>query len=479
MFQKSLNYVVQYFRDFEVLKETRKEYWGIQIINFLDCTFYFAMLTIATIFLTDDLKLNDRWAGYATALFTSATTLMLFLSGMYTDWLGIRKSLHISMGAMLVLRLGVVGVALVPGLPHRGILASVLFLLMAPFMAGIQTVFQSSCQRFTSKRSRSAGFNLWYLFMNVGAAAGGAMIDVIRKSFHLPNVHIFSMGVFTAILCLIVGVVFVRREDQLVSPDEPPETKEAEAKVEHKRPLQILADVVRQPAFWRLLVLIALILGVRAVYAYLYLLMPKYWLRTMGEDAPIGMLNTINPIGIVIGLILFIPITNKFNVFSMLIYGAMISAFSLFPMALPWHVYGMDIRGAHMLMAILCMIIVTIGEVVWSPKLNEYTAAIAPKGQEGTYLGFSLIPWFVAKTIVGILSGHMLDFWSPEKVTVNGASVPLKDAMVQGQLPYWHSPEAMWLVLGLWAFAGCLLAVFLRRWLTAGAHWKSPDGDKK
>ena len=37
---------------------------------------------------------------------------------------------------------------------------------------------------------------------------------------------------------------------------------------------------------WRLLVLIALIIGVRAVYAYLYLLMPKYsWAVMPWRDA--------------------------------------------------------------------------------------------------------------------------------------------------------------------------------------------------
>jgi hypothetical protein len=70
--------MVAYFRDFNVLKETRKEYWGSQLINFLGCTFYFALLTIATVFLSEDLKLNDRQAGYSTAIFTSATSLMLF-----------------------------------------------------------------------------------------------------------------------------------------------------------------------------------------------------------------------------------------------------------------------------------------------------------------------------------------------------------------------------------------------------------------
>jgi hypothetical protein len=383
------------------------------------------------------------------------------------------------MAAMLVLRLAVVVVGLVPSLPHRGLVASVLFFLMAPFMAGIQTVFQSSCQRFTTPRSRSAGFNLWYLFMNVGAAAAGFSIDIVRKLLHLPNVQIFTMGVVTAVLCLVVGSWMVKREEQLVSLDAAPDARKEETKVQSKSPWRAAKEVIREPTLWRLLVLIALILGVRAVYAYLYLLMPKYWLRTIGPEAAIGTLNAINPIGIVIGLILFIPITNKFNVFKMLIYGAMISAFSLFPLALPWNLFSRDIAQAHYIMALICMVIVTIGEVSWSPKLYEYTAAIAPKGQEGIYLGLSLIPWFVAKTLVSAFSGHFLEYWSPEKVVIKGETVPLQQAMINHQLPYWHTPAAMWLVLGLYALAGCVIALLLRRWLTKGSKDKiNAEGDK-
>ena len=187
------------------------------------------------------------------------------------------------------------------------------------------------------------------------------------------------------------------------------------------------------------------------------------------------MLNTINPIGIVIGLILFIPLANKFMVFDMLVGGAMFSAVSLFPMAVPWQLYGVDIAKAHYLMAILCMVIVTIGEVLWSPKLYEYTAAIAPKGQEGTYLGLSMIPWFLAKTLVSWFSGNLLTQWSPATVKVDGADMPLQQAMIAGKVDYWHSPAAMWLWLGLFALAGCIGAFLLRGWLTRGARFKA-DG---
>jgi MFS family permease len=462
--------LVNYFKNFGVLKETRFEYWGIQIVNFIDSTAYFSLLTIASVFLSEDLGFDDRAAGYTITVFTAATSLMLLFSGMITDWLGIRRSLNITLGGQLVLRLAMVWVGLTPSLPHRGLLAGIIFLLMAPFVAGLQTIFQAATNRYTTRRSRSAGFSLWYLVMNIGAAAAGFSIDIVRKLLHLPNTHIFTLGVISAVLCLLVGKLMVKNEDQLVSPDEPLVVQEEEKKIGRKKPLQIWREMSREPALWRLLVLIGLIVGVRAVYTYLYLLMPKYWLRTIGPDAAIGTLNAINPIGITIGLILFIPFANRFKVFRMLVYGALISSLALFPMALPWTVYGMSIGQAHYVMALLCMVLVTIGEVVWSPKLYEYTAMIAPKGQEGTYLGLSLVPWFIAKTLVSALSGHLLDKWSPENVTIGGVSKTLQQAMVAHDLSYWQRPEAMWLILGTYALASCLVAVFLEKWLTQGSR---------
>ena len=459
-----LESVVRYFRDFCVLKETRREFWGIQIINFVDCIAYFAMLTIASVFLSEELGMTDAQAGWTLTAFTSATSVFLFFSGTVTDALGIRRSLHLSMIAMFVLRLAVVGIALVPAIPHKGMLTALSLLLMAPFMAGVQTIFQSACKRYTTAKSRGAGFNVWYLFMNIGAAAGGISIDIIRKGMGLSSVHIFTLSAVCAVVCYLVALILIHSEEQLRGEDEPAEPEASEVGV--RNPLHIARAVLSNAIIWRLVVLVTLILGVRAVFTYLYLLMPKYWLRTIGPDAAFGTLNAINPIGIVIGLILIIPIANKFKVYNMLVYGALISAFALLPMAIPWERYGMSIVSAHYTMALVAMVILTLGEVIWSPKLNEYTAAIAPQGQEGTYLGLSLVPWFLAKTLVSYFSGYLLNRWSPETVEVGGVDVPLQQALIEGQLSYWDRPEAMWFWLGLWAVVGCLIAIALKGWMT-------------
>ena len=38
-----------YFREFSVLKETRREFWGVQAINFLDSLYSFAFVMVATL----------------------------------------------------------------------------------------------------------------------------------------------------------------------------------------------------------------------------------------------------------------------------------------------------------------------------------------------------------------------------------------------------------------------------------------------
>ncbi len=394
--KSSTEIILDYFRSFKVLKETPKEFWGIQVINFLDCTSYFSLITVITLFLSQEVGLSDTNAGYIVTLFTSLVTILLLFSGVLTDFLGIRKSLYITLLSRIVTTTAVVALAAFPDAPYRVALITLAFVLMAPSAAMIQTIFQSTNKRYTNSRSRGAGFNLWYLFMNIGAASSGLLIDHFRLTLKLSNTWIVGFGIVTSILCLIIAVLFVKREEQYGEDNQFVAKVEKSTEVKEKRrsPLTMLKSLFAETAFWRFVVLVTLLLGVRAVFVYMYLLMPKYWIRTLGENAAIGTLNAINPILIVTGLILFIPIANKFNIFKMLIFGAIISSLSLFCLVLPWQsvggvlgslhgVFGIswfenNFENAYYAMSVLAMIMLSVGEVLWSPKLQEYTAAIAP-----------------------------------------------------------------------------------------------------
>lgn len=458
--QKSaLDAIRGYFLDFNVLKDCRKEYWTIQVINLLDCLAYFSFLNIAVVFLSQTLGFSDIGAGYAFTIFTTTVTLMLFFSGFITDSLGIKKSLYLAMALLLISRGGITLCGFFPNLPHRQVLIWPLFFLLAPGTAMVQTVFQAAIRRYTSGRARSAGFSLWYLVMNIGAALGGLSIDFVRLTMKLDNTWIINIGVVTAVLCTILTLLFIRSELQVYAAGE--KSEEDEKPKERKMPWQILREVVTQSAFWRFLVLVSCLIWVRAIFLYMALLQPKYWLRVIGDQAPMGLFQAINPILIVVGLILFIPIANKFNIYKMLVFGGVISSISLFALVMPWRWFGTDMASAYTTMTVIQLVILSIGEIIWSPKLQEYTAAVAPPGQEGSYLGMSLLPYFLAKTFISLLSGHMLLRFCPEGIAPEIAA---------GTLSFWHTPEAMWLILSGLALLGLAVAMIFKGWLTRGVN---------
>ncbi|MFH1279062.1 MAG: MFS transporter [Candidatus Eisenbacteria bacterium] len=451
--------VVDYFRDFKVLRHTRSEYWGIQIVNFLDSTTFFSILTIAVILLSDDFGFSDEQAGYAVTIYGSTTTICLFFSGTVTDWLGIRMSFYVAMIGQLLTRGTIMVLALNPDLlpDLRGPIVIAAFFLMAPFVAMIQTVYQAANKRFTTKKSRGAGFNLWYLFMNIGAAAAGFLIDIIRLSLGLPNGHIFTFAVFAHIVSFFLIMMFIRREDQLYDEGEEPAAVPESEKKPRKKPWQIAAEVVKVSIFWKFMCLISLLIGVRACFLYLHLLWPKYWLRVIGPEAKIGLLQAVNPILVIFGLILLIPILHRYSVYKMLTFGGMISALSLWVLAIPS--YGQ----MTYVYSIMALVVLTIGEVIWSPRLNEYAAAIAPEGQEGTYLGLSMVPYFFAKTVVSLLSGHMLTRWVPED---------MGERLRAGTVAFVDSPSMLWIILGVFALGGPIIAWLLKDWFTKGVNWE-------
>ena len=65
-------------------------------------------------------------------------------------------------------------------------------------------------------------------------------------------------------------------------------------------------------------------------------------------------------------------------------------------------------------MIFLFVVLLSLGEAFYSPRLYEYTAAIAPKGQEASYMAMSSLPFFLAKLGVAPFSGVLLAHFCPD-----------------------------------------------------------------
>ena len=475
-----MGYVRSYFGEFAVLKETGREFWAIQAINFLDSLYAFAFILVSTLFLTNNMGMNDVWAGAALTWLGIATSIFFFAAGPIVDRYGIKKSLYLSLAIVTVVRIGMAACGFFTGIPHRDWIFLGLMCLGGLPGAIKGTAYQIGVKRYTTPRSQSAGFNLWYVIMNVGCFGAGLVVQGIEWAQphreHKEYVWVIVFGLVTSFLCFLSAWLFIKTDAQLgeeagetASPS-PSSTAGKRIGEAWARGVKYTLEVIREPAFARMMVAMTLTLGVRMVFLYWSILSPKYWKRTIGPDAAIGLLNNINPFIIVIGLLLLVPIINRYKTFNMLVYGCFTSSISLLPMVTPWYWWGSNTTHAYYVMSIVSMVSFSIGEIMFSPRLSQYILAIAPKGQEGIYSSFAAMPFFVAKTAVGFLSGVMLMRWCPEKHLLNGVEVPLREVLATRQLPYWQTPEAMWLILALAAVAGPIIMVFMKEWFTRVEH---------
>jgi MFS family permease len=125
--------------------------------------------------------------------------------------------------------------------------------------------------------------------------------------------------------------------------------------------------------------------------------------------------------------------SQRISAYRMVSIGSAVAAASVFIMALPlawftpiadgvfgqWLGHGyLGLTGTvhpYYVMIFLFVTVLSIGEAVYSPRLYEYAASIAPKGQEASYMSMSYLPFFGAKLLVAGTSGWMLAWFCPEQ----------------------------------------------------------------
>jgi hypothetical protein len=365
---------------------------------------------------------------------------------------------------------------------------------MLPLAIGVALmvpVMVAGVRRYTTAAQRSMAFSLFYTLMNVGYAIAGFLFDQVRGllgergQVELPllaaNLSTYRVLFLLSFLATIPGLLvtwfFLRdgveaTEEGITITPETPKYQDRSvvsafllmARDAFVSTGRIFAAVWRQPSFYRFLLFLGLVVGVRLVFYHWHYTFPKYGIRELGEGAKIGNLySVLNPVIIVVLVPTLGALTQRISAYMMIVVGTFVSAAAVFILALPaeWfaglasgpvgHLIGRVWLGVEgdvnpLYVAITaCVGLFSVGEAIWSPRLYEYTASIAPKGQEGSYMALSLLPYFVAKFFVGMLSGRLLAAYCP-------ADGP-------------RDSQTMWLLIALMAAATPIGIFALRRFI--------------
>ncbi|MEO0017233.1 MAG: hypothetical protein RLZZ522_516 [Verrucomicrobiota bacterium] len=453
------NPLTNYFSEFKVLKSASKDFWLTNAIQFFDGLAYFSMITVLSLYLTVNCGFNDVDSGAWVGIYTLYITAFVFAVGSICDVIGIRKSYFIGISALAVARLGL-GLApeFLQGIQLQWC-TKALLIVLALGTAFMSPVTMTSLRRFTSKATRPTGFNVYYLLTNIGAIiAGVVVIDGFRRLFGdvRGNLAIFDFGFVMSLGALICAA---RLKENNYAEDSERSTGENES----RRPLAIFMEVWKESAFQKLLLFLVLTIGVRLVFTHQFLVMPKYYTRVLSSDFELGLANSINPFIIVVGLIVLIPVINRFATVKLIIVGMAISASSLVVMAVPldWILAIPGIRNvqqAYFFIIVTQILVFAVGELIFSPRFTEYIASVSPPDKVSSYMALSALPAFISKPINGFVSGILISRFCYDGI---------RPKIETGNIDYPQSPEFMWLIyLGL-AVLSPIAVIALRNFITA------------
>ena len=451
--------VTSYFSEFKILKSASRDFWLTNAIQFFDGLAYFSMITVLSLYLTTNCGFNDIDSGAWVGIYTLYITAFVFAVGSICDVIGIKRSFYAGIALLAVARLGM-GIA--PTMLHGEALqwcVRGLIIVMSLGTAFMSPVSMTSLRRYTSKSTRATGFNVYYLLVNVAAIIANALVvDGFRKRFGevSGNLAIFDFGFVMALAALVCAALL--REDNYAEPTERMENKS------DRRPLAIFMEVWKESAFQKLLLFLVLTIGVRLVFTHQFLVMPKYYTRVLHSDFELGLANSINPFVIVVGLIVLIPVINRFPTVKLIIVGMAISAASLVVMALPLE-WIMKVPGIHNVTQAYLFIIITqilvfaVGELIFNPRFTEYIASVSPPDKVSSYMALSALPAFISKPINGFVSGILISRYCYDGI---------RPKIETGNVGYGESPEFMWLIYLILAVMSPIAVIALRDFITRG-----------
>jgi len=445
VFRRTLREVTQPFID---LFHSSRALWGINLSYMLEGLTYFGVVGLLAIYFNDFIGLNDISAGHMVAFQTAGITLGMLFFGATVDIVGPRKALLVSLALMLV---GRVLLAIAPDLSAtRGLWSGAHLLAMGGLLGVIAGygIYQPACYAavkfFTNEKTAAMGFAMLYALMNLGGFLPGLISPPIRKAFGITGVfwvYAFLTVVGIAIVALILTNNAVRRATLAVG-------KESEWRAEQKEQKspkeQLLFYVKNFPIKdYRFLFFVFILIPVQTLFAHNWLTLPQYCNRAFTGVVSENYEFFVNfsPLLIFVLTPMVAALTTKKDTYTMMITGTFIMALPTFFLAL----------GPNIVTLFAYLIVMTVGEAIWSPRFLQWIAEVAPKEMTGIYMGIGQFPWFLTKVITGLYSGWFLMNYCP-------ADVPPEEMQT----------GTMWFIYGIIAMMTPVGLLLARRWMRRG-----------
>ncbi|MGB9893244.1 MAG: MFS transporter [Candidatus Saccharicenans sp.] len=393
-----------------------RTFWTANTIELFERAAYYSMASFMVIYLKEVLGMAPTLATFLNgSLLWGLIYFMPIVSGTLADKYGFKRSLTFSF-FMLFLGYFIMGnvqkfwPAIAGG--HSAQVNYTMPVVLAILLIGLGGSIVKPCIagtiQKTSGQLATLGFGIFYMVINIGSITGRGASYFIRTNLGIPAIFTYTATVFI-ILGLLV-VVFLYREPEYVS--DGIKDQQQVRKKSLKEAILGIFIVLSNLKFVFFLIVIALFWF---LYVQLYNLIPLF-LRHIDPNAPVELYTLANPLMIVCFQLLITKLVKKWTPVKSILFGVGVTTVGMLLNILPVLLYSnighrvafagiaIPIAGVFLLLSIASM---AVGEMMASPRIYEYIGSIAPKGEEGLYLGYANLPVAIGSILGGPLGGAL------------------------------------------------------------------------
>ena len=378
-----------------------RAYWMVNLMEMLERLAYYGVRVVIPIYIAQadeigGLHFSQTDKGLIFLWWAVVQSLVPMLSGGFADRYGYKKTIAFSIAIKVA---GYLLMATQREFWPFLLGCCVLALGTAIFKPGVQgTMVQT-----LTKKNSSIGWGTFYMLVNVGGFLGP------------PLAHFLYGWSWPAVFygcAVIVSLNFL----MLLTYREVPAGGD-----QRGGPLHILAITARNILNMRLVVFIVIMSGFWLMFMQLFDMLPNFivdWVDSSKMVAalhiPDWMLQANSPrapqlsqewminfnAGFIIVAVVFVSwLVARMRRVTSILVGIVIGSVGLV-------FAGFTASGYLCMLGILTF---SVGEMLASPKMNEYLGVIAPEGQKGLYMGYANIPVAVGWGYGSLLGGQVYD----------------------------------------------------------------------
>ncbi len=376
-------------------------FWYANLTELFERAAYYSMASFVVIYL-GQLGLGTYWPAMINTLLWFLIYFLPILSGTIADQIGFRRAL---LGAFVLLAIGYFlmgypvwrgGAVLAPTIERtvtagtNVVLPAVVGILLIGFGGSIvKPCILGTTQKTAGARATMA-FAIFYVVVNMGSLFGRAVAFYVRTRPGAALSAIFSVASTMAVLAFIVVAGLYRGPET-----EPRVGTPGRAR---KSVREIVVGMVTVILNLRFFLFLLVSCGFFFLYNQVYVVLPLY-LKTVVESKPAMDIYTMaNPLVIVCFQLLVTKLFGRMRPIRSMIVGTVIIGAAMALNVIPIIVGG-DLRatlagwlpvGSFIVVASIAL--GAFAELFTSARMYEYVGAMAPKGQEGLFLGYANLP---------------------------------------------------------------------------------------